>query len=82
MDKAALPLPAPDSWLHDWVGVGIILLASLLVAGLIAWWYKHRHAARKRKRKRNSERRKLNPTLDQAGGLPPPRDPNEPPRLL
>jgi len=82
MDKAALALPAPDSWLHDVAGVGIILLPSLLIVGLIAWWYKRRLATRKRKRKRNSERRKLNPTLDQAGGLPPPRDPGEPPHLL
>ena len=67
------------------MGIGLIIIAGLVVAGTVAWWFLAKHSANqsKRKRKRHSHRRKANPTLDQTGGLPPPRDPAAPmkPRL-
>ena len=87
MDKEALNLPSPGSWFQDVFGVLIIILASLIIAGIVVWWFLSKHStaksSRKRKRKRHSHRRKPNPTMAQTGGLPPPRDPEAPmkPRL-
>ena len=87
MDKQALNLPSPGSWFQDIFGILIIVLASLIIAGVVVWWFLAKSSTatshRKRKRKRNSHRHKANPTLAQTGGLPPPRDPEAPmkPRL-
>ncbi len=87
MNKEALNLPSPGSWFQDVFGILIIVIASLIIAGVVVWWFLAKNSSakssRKRKRKRNSHRRKANPTLDQTGGLPPPRDPAAPmkPRL-
>ncbi len=87
MNKEALNLPSPGSWFQDVFGILIIILVSLIIAAIVVWWFVAKHSsangAHKRKRKRHSHRRKANPTLDQTGGLPPPRDPDAPmkPRL-
>ena len=87
MNKEALNLPSPGSWFQDVFGILIIILVSLIIAAIVVWWFVAKHSsangAHKRKRKRHSHRRKANPTQDQTGGLPPPRDPDAPmkPRL-
>jgi hypothetical protein len=40
-----------------------------------------RERHRKKRRSRRREHRQRNPTLDQTGGLPPPRDPEEEPTI-
>ena len=40
-----------------------------------------RERHRKKKRQRRRDHRQRNPTLDQTGGLPPPRDPQESPSV-
>ncbi len=67
----------------DWmIFVAILLAVGIGIACFIIWYFtlnrseKRRHSRRRRRR----EHRKLNPTLAQTGGLPPPRPPNQPPR--
>jgi hypothetical protein len=66
-------------WLNFLVIVGCMLLG---VIGSLIWFLTFR---KKRKRKRrhghHGEKRPLNPTLAETGGLPPKRDPDEPPAL-
>jgi hypothetical protein len=68
------PLPP---WLNFLIMAGALLLAAL---GSFIWYVAFRKK-RKRKRKhgRSGEKRPLNPTLAETGGLPPKRDPNLPP---
>jgi len=67
----------------DWLIFSVMVLTIGVAVGIVTIWAvlfrpktgkKHRH---KHRRKRHS--RQHNPTLAQTGGLPPPRDPNQPP---
>ena len=72
----------PD-W-QDWLsnnGPNIAMLAAISVVGLVFLaWFAFFRPKPKQKRKRLDKRRKLNPTRAETGGLPPPRDPDTPPR--
>ena len=66
----------------DWlVFVAILLAIGIGIACFIIWLFLFRKSGGKhRKREKRRHHRKLNPTLAQTGGLPAPRDPNQPPR--
>ena len=66
----------------DWlIFVAILLAVGIGIACFIIWIFMFRKAGKKRrKQRRNRHHRKVNPTLAETGGLPPLRDPNQPPR--
>jgi hypothetical protein len=72
-------MPTADSPVIQWLGFLLfLLLVCVCLGGLIVWLqvgHKH-HGKRKRHRR---HRRPANPTLAETGGLPPRRDPNQPP---
>jgi dolichyl-phosphate-mannose--protein O-mannosyl transferase len=71
--------PTADSPVLQWLGlIGILLFFFVVAAGVIAWRQSAKTSGRKRKRK-HRHHRPTNPTLAQLGGLPPKRDPNQPP---
>jgi len=73
-------IPDPDQWLF-YNTPDILLIGSVLTVGLCFFlWFAVLRPKPKQKRKRIENRRKPNPTLAQTGGLPPPRDPEAPPR--
>jgi hypothetical protein len=70
------PLP---QWLNFLAVGGCMLLGAL--ASLI--WFLAFRTKRKRKRRHHErEKRPINPTLSETGGLPPKRNPNQPPTQL
>ena len=72
-------LPTADSPVIQWLGfVAFLLLLFLFIGGFIVWLKVLRTNKSKRKRKRRHHRH-TNPTLAETGGLPPKRDPNQPP---
>lgn len=74
-----LYLPSADSPVVEWLGfIGFLLLLFLAMGGAVIWFKILRSNKVKRKRKKKHHRGH-NPTLAQTGGLPPRRDPNEPP---
>ena len=79
MNPFELPTSSASS---DWlVFVAILLAIGIGIACFIIWLFLFRKSSRKRKKhERRRHHRKLNPTLAQTGGLPPARDPNQPPR--
>ena len=79
MNPFELPKNSASS---DWlIFVAILLAVGIGIACFILWLFLLRKSGGKRKkRERRRHHRKLNPTLAQTGGLPPPRDPNQPPR--
>jgi hypothetical protein len=73
-------MPSSDST-ADW----LIFLAILLAVGIgitcfIVWFVLLRKSGGQRKRRRQRKHRHVNPTLAQTGGLPPVRNPGQPPR--
>lgn len=65
----------------DWlVFLAILLAVGLGVGCFVVWFYLFGKGSKKKRRQRRRHHRKLNPTLAQTGGLPPPREPNQPPR--
>jgi predicted RND superfamily exporter protein len=73
---------APNSTSADWLAfMGILLAVGLGIACFVIWLFVLRKTGKKRRRqRRNHHHRKVNPTLAETGGLPPLRDPNQPPR--
>ena len=72
-------LPSSDSPVIQWLEfLGFLLLLFLCVGGFIVWLQVSRNSKSRRKRKLRHHR-PTNPTLAQTGGLPPRRDPNQPP---
>jgi hypothetical protein len=72
-------MPTADSPVLQWLGLLFLLLVVVVcVGGFIVWLQVGRNQHAKRKR-RHRHRRPLNPTLAESGGLPPRRDPNQPP---
>lgn len=65
----------------DWVMFAIMVGAIGLAIGLVAVWaVVYRPKSKKRKHKhRKRHHRQHNPTLAEKGGLPPMRNPNQPP---
>jgi uncharacterized iron-regulated membrane protein len=75
----SLFLPSADSPMLQWVAfIFFLLLVCAALGGLIVWLKVARLGKPKRKRRARHHRRN-NPTLAQTGGLPPKRDPNQPP---
>jgi hypothetical protein len=70
---------ASAEWL---IFVAILLAIGIGVACFAIWLFVLRGSGKKhsKRRKRRRHHRQINPTLAQTGGLPPPRNPNEPPR--
>ncbi len=64
-------------WVDFFIMAGILLLLSI---GLLVWSVYFRKRGRKRRRKYRGrhDRRSVNPTLAQTGGLPPVRPPEAP----
>ena len=65
----------------DWmIFVAILVTVGIAIACFIIWLFMFRKTKKRRKRREGRHHRKLNPTLAETGGLPPPRAPNQPPR--
>ena len=79
MNPFELPKSSASS---DWlIFVAILLAVGIGIACFILWLFLLKKSGGKRKkRERRRHHRKLNPTLAETGGLPPPRAPNQPPR--
>ena len=61
----------------DWLMFAVMVLAVGLAVGIVVIWMTvYRPKTKKRKHKQH------NPTLSEKGGLPPVRDPNQPPQGL
>ena len=72
-------LPSADNPILQWVAfVAFLLLLFICIGGFVVWLKVLRRRKPKRK-KRHRNRNGANPTLAQSGGLPPKRDPNQPP---
>ena len=66
----------------DWLMFAVMVLAIGLAIGLVAIWavvYRPKGKKRKRKQHRKRHSHQHNPTLAEKGGLPPMRNPNQPP---
>lgn len=67
----------------DWLIFAAMLMAmGIPVFCFVIWLLVVRKSGKKRRRKKLKHRhhRQVNPTLAETGGLPPRRDPGEPPR--
>ena len=83
MDSTYIPSGGPIAgWL---IFIAILLGICLVLTPIVIWvvLFKKKGGRRRRRHRHHDHyRRKTNPTLDQTGGLPPPRDPNQlPPGL-
>jgi hypothetical protein len=78
MNPFAMPTNSASA---DWlIFIAILLAIGIGIACFIIWIFMFRKSSRKRKLKKNRRHRQVNPTLAQTGGLPPLRNPGEPPR--
>ena len=65
----------------DWmIFIAILMAVGIGIACFIIWLFMFRKTGKKRRKQGRHHHRKLNPTLAQTGGLPPPRPPDQPPR--
>jgi hypothetical protein len=72
-------LPSAENPAFQWLAfVGFLLLLFICLGGFVVWLKVLKRRKPKRKRK-HRHRRDSNPTLAQTSGLPPRRDPNQPP---
>ena len=69
------PLP---QWLNFLIVAGCMLLGAV---GSLIWFVTFRRKKKRKRKLHHHEKRPLNPTLAETGGLPPKRDPDEPPAL-
>lgn len=73
-------LPA-NSASGEWLIFAAMLLAiGIGVACFVIWAFVFRKSGKKKRKRRGRHHHHTNPTLAQAGGLPPRRDPGEPPK--
>jgi heme/copper-type cytochrome/quinol oxidase subunit 2 len=66
----------------DWLIFLIMLIAIGIGVSILAVWlfvFRTKNKKKRHKHHRRRHHRQHNPTLAQTGGLPPPRDPNQPP---
>jgi hypothetical protein len=70
--------------LPQWANFLAMALSILFVAiGSLIWFLMFRKKHKRKRKHHNHEKRQLNPTLAECGGLPPKRDePNSPPAGL
>ena len=75
----ALPAVGPmtTTWVDFFIMAGVFVLIAI---GALIWVFYFRKKGRKHRHKHrhHRERRSVNPTLAQTGGLPPPRPPESP----
>jgi hypothetical protein len=65
----------------DWLYfVAILLAIGIGIACFALWLFVFRKSGKKKRKRRNRRHRQINPTLAQTGGLPPLRQPGEPPK--
>ncbi len=65
----------------DWLFFGMMLLAvGLGITIFIIWFYLSTKAGKKKRKRHSRHHKKVNPTLAQTGGLPPMRQPDQPPK--
>ena len=63
--------------------IAMLLAIGIPVASFVIWWVVYRKTPKKLRRKRRQRHsRQHNPTRADLGGLPPKRDPNQPPAGL
>ena len=67
------PLP---QWLNFVAVAGGMLLGAV---GVLIWYLFFRKKRKRKRRQHHREKRPLNPTLAETQGLPPRRDPDQPP---
>jgi hypothetical protein len=78
--KSWLFLPSADNPALQWLGfVAFLLVLFVCLGGVVVWLQVARAGKSKRRRRKHRHHRTTNPTLAQTGGLPPKRDPNQPP---
>jgi hypothetical protein len=70
------PLP---QWVNFLAVAGCMLLGAV---GSLVWFVAFRKKRKRKRRHHNHEKHPLNPTLAETGGLPPKRDPDQPPPEL
>jgi hypothetical protein len=66
----------------DWLMFAVMVLTIGVAIGLVAIWavvYRPKSKKRKRKHHRRRHSHQHNPTLAEKGGLPPMRNPDQPP---
>jgi len=66
----------------DWLIFLVMIAAVGIAVGCVVIWmavYRPKSKKAKRKHRRKRHQRQHNPTLAETGGLPPVRDPNQPP---
>jgi hypothetical protein len=68
---------ASSEWL---IFIAILLAVGIGIACFITWLFIFRKSGKKRRKRMGRHHRKINPTLAETGGLPPPREPSQPPR--
>lgn len=72
-------LPSADSPFLDWLGLILVLILLFVGAIVGVLWLKTLNPRPPRRKRKHRHHRTHNPTLAQSGGLPPRRDPNQPP---
>ena len=76
------PFELPSSSVSaDWLYFLAILIAiGIGIACFVLWLFISRKSGKKKRKHRHRRHRQVNPTLAQTGGLPPLRQPGEPPK--
>lgn len=72
-------LPSAASPVVDWLLFFIFLLLVCIAIGAFIVWLNVARGGRSKRRRKRRHHRPINPTLSETGGLPPKRDPNQPP---
>ena len=65
----------------DWLYfIAILLAVGIGIACFVIWFFMLRKNGKKKRKRHGRHHRQVNPTLAQTGGLPPMRQPGEPPK--
>ena len=72
-------LPSAGSPVIDWLIFFIFLVLVCVAIGAFIDWLNVARSGKTKRKRRKRHHRPFNPTLEQTGGLPPKRDPNQPP---
>ena len=72
-------LPSAGSPVIDWLIFFVFLVLVCIAIGAFIVWLNVARGGKTRRKRRKRHHRPINPTLSETGGLPPKRDPDEPP---
>ncbi|HEX9046050.1 MAG TPA: hypothetical protein VF988_03405 [Verrucomicrobiae bacterium] len=73
-------MPSADSPVLEWLGfIAFLILLSIALGAFFVWQRLRKRPESKFRKGKHRHHHHSNPTLAQAGGLPPKRDPNTPP---